>query len=182
MKTLAILLMSALGILRAGTRSRGFVEPTRPTRGRPIMATTRAGVSARSYQINKDNVKSLSACLSFDTRSTTLKCTPLEVNGILYLSSPDNVWAIDARTGRQIWHFSVVERVSNGKRQRLDVIFIDLGERAEAPAPTSSSRIPGKSSSSACAPRSSRPWKPHGPAVHRGGDRRRRSAHPAPPR
>jgi len=35
----------------------------------------------------------------------SVKATPLEVNGILYFSEPDNVWAVDARTGEQIWHY-----------------------------------------------------------------------------
>jgi len=36
---------------------------------------------------------------------TSIKATPLEVNGILYFSVPDHVWAADARTGRQLWHY-----------------------------------------------------------------------------
>src|SRR5260370_42256176 len=35
----------------------------------------------------------------------SVKSTPLLINGMLYLSSPDHVWAIDARTGREIWHY-----------------------------------------------------------------------------
>jgi alcohol dehydrogenase (cytochrome c) len=35
------------------------------------------------------------------------------VNGILYFSVPDNVWAVDARFGRQIWHY---ERKSEGDK------------------------------------------------------------------
>ena len=27
------------------------------------------------------------------------------VNGTLYFSAPDHVWAVDARTGREIWHY-----------------------------------------------------------------------------
>jgi alcohol dehydrogenase (cytochrome c) len=34
-----------------------------------------------------------------------IKSTPLLVNGVLYLSAPDHVWAVDARTGREIWHY-----------------------------------------------------------------------------
>ena len=34
-----------------------------------------------------------------------IKSTPLMVNGILYFSSPNNVWAADARTGRELWHY-----------------------------------------------------------------------------
>ena len=38
--------------------------------------------------------------------SATIKGTPIEVNGVLYTTIPDHVWAVDARTGREIWHFS----------------------------------------------------------------------------
>ena len=36
----------------------------------------------------------------------TIKSTPLMVNGMLYFSVPDHVWAVDARTGRDVWHFA----------------------------------------------------------------------------
>ena len=35
-----------------------------------------------------------------------IKGTPLMVNGVLYVTLPDHVWAVDARTGREIWHFA----------------------------------------------------------------------------
>src|SRR5262245_35672181 len=35
----------------------------------------------------------------------SIKSTPLMVNGVLYFTSPDHVWAVDARTGREIWHY-----------------------------------------------------------------------------
>ena len=28
------------------------------------------------------------------------------VNGVLYFTIPDHAWAIDARTGEEIWHYS----------------------------------------------------------------------------
>ena len=34
-----------------------------------------------------------------------IKGTPLEINGVLYVTIPDHVWAIDARSGRQLWHY-----------------------------------------------------------------------------
>jgi alcohol dehydrogenase (cytochrome c) len=40
-----------------------------------------------------------------------IKSTPLEVNGVLYFTAPDNVWAVDARFGREIWHY---QRPSEG--------------------------------------------------------------------
>lgn len=33
-----------------------------------------------------------------------IKGTPIVVNGVMYITIPDHVWAIDARSGRQIWH------------------------------------------------------------------------------
>jgi len=62
-------------------------------------------------QINAGNIHSLTLAWIFQTQGTTIKSTPLEVNGILYFSVPDNVWAIDARFGRMIWHY---ERKSEG--------------------------------------------------------------------
>lgn len=66
--------------------------------------------SGRRYseltQINAKNVASLAMTWAFQTHSTVLKSTPLEVNGVLYFTTPDNVWAIDARTGRPIWHYN----------------------------------------------------------------------------
>lgn len=37
--------------------------------------------------------------------TSPIKSTPLEVNGVLYFTLPDHAWAIDARTGRQLWHY-----------------------------------------------------------------------------
>jgi alcohol dehydrogenase (cytochrome c) len=36
----------------------------------------------------------------------SIKATPLEINGILYFSAPDHAWAVDARNGRELWHFT----------------------------------------------------------------------------
>jgi acido-empty-quinoprotein group A len=77
--------------------------------------------SGRRYstlkEINAANVHTLS--LSWATRfgagggrggpgpaaGVQIKSTPLMVNGILYFTSPNNVWAADARTGRELWHY-----------------------------------------------------------------------------
>lgn len=41
-----------------------------------------------------------------DPGVSTIKATPLMVNGILYFSTPDNAWAVDARSGREVWHYA----------------------------------------------------------------------------
>ena len=38
------------------------------------------------------------------------------VNGILYLSAPNHVYALDARTGRQVWHYVWRGRNAIGNR------------------------------------------------------------------
>ncbi len=63
-------------------------------------------------EIDRDNVDNLTLAWSFrqNTRGPapgagSIKATPLYVNGVLYYAAPDHAWAIDARTGREIWHF-----------------------------------------------------------------------------
>jgi alcohol dehydrogenase (cytochrome c) len=62
-------------------------------------------------QIDAKNINSLTLAWVFRSHGNMLKSTPLEVNGVLYLTSPDNVWAVDARFGREIWHY---QRKSEG--------------------------------------------------------------------
>jgi len=58
--------------------------------------------SGRRYstldQINSKNIRSLTLAWTFRA-NVTIKSTPLAVNGVLYLTTPDNVWAVDGRTG-----------------------------------------------------------------------------------
>jgi len=88
--------------------------------------------SGRRYstlsQINADNVKGLSLAWIYRANTSPqgamtggegpdtpppgtggfgldIKSTPLLVNGVMYLTAPDNVWAVDPRNGREIWHF-----------------------------------------------------------------------------
>ncbi|MGA3201859.1 MAG: acido-empty-quinoprotein group A [Bryobacteraceae bacterium] len=65
--------------------------------------------SGRRYstldQINQSNVKQLTVAWVATLRTTAIKSTPLVVKGIMYWTTPDNVWAMDARSGRVIWHY-----------------------------------------------------------------------------
>ncbi len=90
----------------------GAVDPA--TLSRPATTswpTYNGDYSGRRFstltQINADTVKSLS--LAWMTRLTQgsgpIKGTPLVVNGVMYVTLPDHVWAMDARTGREIWHY-----------------------------------------------------------------------------
>ncbi|HMF61864.1 MAG TPA: PQQ-binding-like beta-propeller repeat protein, partial [Vicinamibacterales bacterium] len=61
-------------------------------------------------EITDSNVQSLSLAwmyrLGAGGPGGSIKATPLQVDGVLYFSLPDHVWAVDARTGRERWHFA----------------------------------------------------------------------------
>src|SRR5262245_17167112 len=37
--------------------------------------------------------------------ATTVKGAVLMVNGVLYVTAPDNLWALDAHDGHELWHY-----------------------------------------------------------------------------
>src|SRR5882672_5201570 len=58
-------------------------------------------------QINPQNVGSLSLAWAFQTGAAAqIKASPILVDGVIYFSTPDNAYAVDARNGRQIWHYT----------------------------------------------------------------------------
>ena len=57
--------------------------------------------------ITPDNVGRLTLAWTFQTGQTdSIKAVPLVFNGIAYVTTPDNMWAVDIRNGRQIWHYT----------------------------------------------------------------------------
>jgi alcohol dehydrogenase (cytochrome c) len=62
---------------------------------------------SRLTQITPDNVHQLTLAWAFQTgQPGSIKASPILVNGILYVTAPDNIWAVDARTARQIWKYT----------------------------------------------------------------------------
>ncbi len=62
---------------------------------------------SRLAQVTPSNVNSLALAWAFQTNQTAeIKSSPLLVDGILYFTVPDNVWAVDARSGHMVWHFN----------------------------------------------------------------------------
>jgi len=57
-------------------------------------------------KINAGNVNTLSLAWVYrmNAPGQAIKASPLEVNGVVYLTAPDHVWAIDSRSGHEIWH------------------------------------------------------------------------------
>ena len=78
--------------------------------------------SGRRYstldKINQSNINSLSLAWVYranpgrqpqaggGNNTPVIKGTPIEINGVLYVTIPDHAWAVDARTGREIWHYA----------------------------------------------------------------------------
>jgi len=58
-------------------------------------------------QITPENVNQLTAQWTFQTGTTgSFQTTPLVVDGVLYVTGyNNNAWAVDARSGRQIWRY-----------------------------------------------------------------------------
>src|ERR1700757_1456378 len=58
-------------------------------------------------QITPQNVGNLGLAWAFQTNQPAqIKSLPLLVDGVLYFTVPENVWAVDARSGHQIWHYT----------------------------------------------------------------------------
>jgi len=58
-------------------------------------------------EINKANVAQLRAAWVFHPgNSQRLEATPIVIRGVMYITSANDVFALDARTGRSVWHYS----------------------------------------------------------------------------
>lgn len=58
-------------------------------------------------QITPANVANMTLAWAFQTNQTAaIKSSPLVVDGVMYFTVPDNIWAVDARSGQQIWHYT----------------------------------------------------------------------------
>lgn len=71
-------------------------------------------------QLDATNVHSLSLAWTYRVTIASgtlrgvgtpdIKSTPLMVNGILYFTIPDHVYAVDARSGKELWHYDWVDK------------------------------------------------------------------------
>src|SRR5436190_22671115 len=100
MMKLALLLGCALCAAAQGLTPATLLKP--PTDAWPSYNGDYTGKRYSTLaQIDRTNVGSMTLAWAFQTRQQAIKATPLMVNGILYFTVPNHVWAVDARTGRQ---------------------------------------------------------------------------------
>ena len=117
MKALTLLLCSVTAFAQAYLEPSKLLQP--PTDSWP---TYNGDYSGRRYspltKINQSNINSLSLAWVYrpnpgrapqgggGNTAVTIKGTPIVLNGVMYVTIPDHVWAVDARTGREMWHFA----------------------------------------------------------------------------
>lgn len=116
-----ILLLVVIRISQKVSGQDGRTNPTSPqaVKAEDLLATP-VGENWPSYngdytgrrfssldQINKTNVSHLRAAWVFHPGNTQrLEATPVVVRGLMYVTSANDVFAVDARTGRTVWHYS----------------------------------------------------------------------------
>jgi len=117
----ALVPLVALPVLLSGQGAQGLDPTTLTLFKQPadVWPTYNGDYSGRRYsalkQINVSNVNSLTVAWMYrisgigpqrGVGDPTIKSTPLMVNGVLYFTIPDHVFAVDARTGDQIWQYT----------------------------------------------------------------------------
>lgn len=125
-------LVAALALAAPGAHAAGAegLQPSEILKPAPDTWPTYSGdYSGRRYsplkQIDQSNVKNLKLAFSAQVSTATegaivggeveqaaasgapanVRGAILQVNGILYPTAPDHVWAVDARTGKVLWHY-----------------------------------------------------------------------------
>src|SRR5580698_7955542 len=102
----ALLLAGSTALLGQGVDNPMLLNP--PATSWPQYHGTYDGQRhSKLEQINPQNVGNLTLAWAFQThQAADIKATPLMVDGVLYLSVPDKVWAVDALSGHQIWTYT----------------------------------------------------------------------------
>jgi alcohol dehydrogenase (cytochrome c) len=112
--------LAAVAILLVGPPSRAQENPSGSAIRPEDLLATPVGANWTSYngdytgrrfsslrEINASNVGQLRAAWVFHPgNSQNLEATPLVIRGVMYVTAANHVFAIDARTGRQLWHYS----------------------------------------------------------------------------
>lgn len=108
MRAARVILISAIGVALAPAQN---VDSNKLLHPPPDAWLTYHGEyngqrHSRLTQITPENVARLVRVWTFPTgQNQAIKASPILTDGVLYLTTPDNLWAIDARTGKERWHY-----------------------------------------------------------------------------
>jgi alcohol dehydrogenase (cytochrome c) len=106
-----LLIITALAIAQAAAQAQDIDPASLLAPPADSWLTYHGDYSGRHHsalsQITPSNVHQLTLAWAFETGQTQpLKATPILANGMMYISTPDNLWALDARSARQAWHYA----------------------------------------------------------------------------
>jgi alcohol dehydrogenase (cytochrome c) len=63
---------------------------------------------SRLTQLDRANVKKLATRWVFQAKGTSRQeCTPIVMDGVMYVTAGNNVYCLDAATGREIWRYQI---------------------------------------------------------------------------
>src|SRR5712672_1250836 len=65
-------------------------------------------------QINTRNVATLTRAWTFHTGKRGSETTPLVINGIMYLTADNGIFAIEPDTGKLIWQYEAISVAKRG--------------------------------------------------------------------
>jgi alcohol dehydrogenase (cytochrome c) len=101
----ALVLAAAAPVLAQGVDNATLLHP--PADSWPQYHGTYNGQRhSKLEQITPQNVGSLSLVWAFQTNQRAeIKSTPLLVDGVLYFTVPDKIWAVDALSGERLWQY-----------------------------------------------------------------------------
>jgi alcohol dehydrogenase (cytochrome c) len=130
-KAFALMLLATIGLSSSTAIGQQIVQPGHSPSAAAVNVSAedlvaQAGANWASYngdytgrrysslrEINLQNVAQLRASWVFHPgNSQILEVTPVVFNGIMYVTSANDAFALDARTGRIVWHYKRL--VSNG--------------------------------------------------------------------
>lgn len=125
MKTLLLLVIAATGLSAACAQAPTGISLDPASIGAPPVdswTTFNGDYTGQRFspltQISPANLDQMTTGWTFKIDSIgaqrgapepVIKCTPLMVDGVLYLTIPDHVWALEARTGNQLWRYDWVD-------------------------------------------------------------------------
>jgi alcohol dehydrogenase (cytochrome c) len=75
-------------------------------------------------QVNRETVRNLAAQWIFHVpgANSPVQSVPIVVDGVMYVSQPNELWAIDARTGRLIWEYQRSSAIAKGPNRGVAVL------------------------------------------------------------
>jgi len=104
MRKTVITLIAGAASMAAATIS---IEARQAGRDWPYHLADQGGTRYSTLtQINTSNVQSLRRAWIFKTGSGRFASSPMVIDGVMYFSAPNGIYAVDATTGKQIWKYA----------------------------------------------------------------------------